>query len=360
MTTGGGNGGFGGGSGGAFGEGDGFSFGAPTPPPKRRVPWPFVVAVLVVVGFVAAVVVYESGRDDHIEDQVVADATTTTFASPPIPSGSGSSGERPTAADRTTCKGIVQSFPLPPRSCRITTPSDLDDGERVPAVILLHGFNTSSEDVAGHGDWREAAARDRFVLVLPEGQGRSWNAGACCGLAQKTGIDDVGYLRAVLDQVVASPHVDASKVFVVGESNGGMMAYTFGCADSTRVAGIASVEGTPVASCAPARPIPVMHVHGTADLTVPYEGGQSLIAWVLGTQFRAVPTAFSGIAQAMGCQADPSSTETTGDVTTDDWTNCPDGVRARLDSVDGMGHQWPTGRAYNATDEILNFMGIGG
>ena len=131
----------------------------------------------------------------------------------------------------------------------------------------------------------------------------------------------------------------------------------FGCAESTRIAGIASVEGTPVGSCTPKRPIPAMHIHGRADQTVPYDGGQSLIAWVLGTQFRSVPVGFGGIVTAMGCQPE-STSETSGTVTTEDWNACPVGVKARLVSIKGMGHEWPTGEPYDATAEILQFMGI--
>ena len=98
----------------------------------------------------------------------------------------------------------------------------------------------------------------RFVLVLPEGQGGSWNAGGCCGLARSTGIDDVSYLRAVVEQVAARPEVDPDRIFVVGESNGGMMAVAYACADSTAVAGVATVAGTPVSGCKPQRGIPTM------------------------------------------------------------------------------------------------------
>jgi polyhydroxybutyrate depolymerase len=136
-----------------------------------------------------------------------------------------------------------------------------------------------------------------------------------------------------------------------------MMAYAFGCARSDRIAAIVSVEGTPVTTCKPARPIPVLHVHGLADQTVPYEGGQSLISFLLGVQFPSVPGAVGRVAVAMGCGA-PSPDVVAGDVTTRNWTNCGTGSHVRLVSIAGMGHHWPHGEPFDATSQIESFLGL--
>jgi polyhydroxybutyrate depolymerase len=257
----------------------------------------------------------------------------------------------------STCQGIQQMPLLPPRTCRIVVPDGLRRGERTPVVILLHGLNTSSDQEAATGDWRRAAQDGRFTLVLPDGFASSWNAGGCCAIAQATGVDDVGYLTAVLDQVSALPTTDPSRVYVVGQSNGGMMAYAFGCARSDRIAGIASVAGTPTSTCKPSRSIPVLHIHGRDDQTVPYAGGRSLISMLLGVSFPPVPSAVGTVAQAMKCGS-PSSPRQDGTVTVETWSSCGDGAKVQLVTIDGLGHDWPTGSAYDATAQIEKFFGL--
>jgi polyhydroxybutyrate depolymerase len=315
-------------------------------------------ALFVVVALVGLTVWLANGRTTEIDEPVASPRSTTSLrgmASKSRPSPTNESGH---AALSSACSPIKQTFPLPDRTCRIAVPPDLTSSKPGPVVILLHGLNTSSESEASIGGWRQAALRDSFTLVLPEGQGSSWNAGGCCALAQRSGIDDIGYLTAVLDQVTKLPTTDPSRVFVVGESNGGMMAYAFGCARADRIAAIVSVEGTPVSNCKPPRPIPVLHIHGRADQTVPYNGGQSLIAFLLGVQFHSVPSAVGKVAQAMGCGG-PSPDVVKGKVTTRDWTSCGGDARVRLVSIDGMGHHWPRGAPFDATEEIESFLGLG-
>jgi polyhydroxybutyrate depolymerase len=325
-------------------------------PPRRRTTWLAIGAATAALLVLAALTVWlANGRSQDIDEPTGAPPRSTTSLS------DGVSPSKPQFTDdgaiTSQCEPIKQAFPLPDRSCRIAVPPDRSAKNPGPVVILLHGLNTSSEQEASNGGWREAALRDSFTLVLPEGQGASWNAGGCCWLAQRTDTNDIGYLTSVLDQVAQLPTTDPSRIYVVGESNGGMMAYAFGCARSDRIAAIVSVEGTPVSNCKPPRPIPVLHIHGRADQTVPYNGGQSLISMVLGVQFSSVPSAVGRVAQAMGC-GNPSPDVVDGKVTTRNWTTCAGGAHVRLVSIDGQGHSWPKGEPYDATSEIESFLGL--
>jgi polyhydroxybutyrate depolymerase len=125
--------------------------------------------------------------------------------------------------------------------------------------------------------------------VYPNGYGflgllRHWNAGHCCGRGRRLGLDDVGFLDSVLDDVARRVDIDPGRVYVVGESNGAMLAYLYASVRSDRVAGVGAVIGTigsaavdgPVAHVpVPENPVPVVIVHGTADASIPFHGGPS-------------------------------------------------------------------------------------
>lgn len=159
-------------------------------------------------------------------------------------------------------------------------PSSYDAGQPTPLVILLHGYGQSGAQVEQSFDLFAAADAAGFLVATPDGTSSSvgkrfWNAtDACCNFDDEP-IDDVAYLNAVLDDMAARYNVDAGRVYLVGHSNGGFMAYRFACDRGARVAGIVVVAGAmwqDVASCPAAAPVPVLHVHGEADGVIGYEG----------------------------------------------------------------------------------------
>lgn len=332
------------------------------PTRARRPRGPLVGAALALGAIALALVVVlvaSQGRSTPPEDSVGAPTTTDPDRVPRTgPSGPSASttAKLGDGAEISSCQPVRQPFPVGERTCTIVSPPDLRSGERVPAILLLHGWNTTPSQVLAAGAWSDAVVRHRIVVAAPQGIFSGWNAGGCCGLTQSAQIDDVGFLEQVVAQLKERPDVDPSRVYAVGESNGGMMVYRLLCTAAGELAGAASVEGTPVAGCEPERPIPLLHVHGTADAAVPFGGGQSLVSWVLGVTFPSVGSALERIADAAGCG---SGGQTTGDgaVRVTDWRGCDGGVPIRLVALDGVGHEWPRGR-YDATEEILEFFGI--
>ena len=117
----------------------------------------------------------------------------------------------------------------------------------------------------------EKADQEGFIAVYPNGTGRlepmlTWNGGNCCGYAQWNNVDDVGFTRALLDDLAKVVNVDAKRVFATGISNGGIMCYRLASELSDRIAAIAPVSGTMgTLTCNPKRPVSVIHFHGTED-----------------------------------------------------------------------------------------------
>ena len=142
----------------------------------------------------------------------------------------------------------------------------------MPLVLDFHGYLGSSGEQATFSQITPAADAAGVAIVLPQGVGNSWNGGACCGQAASEDIDDVGFIRALVDAMDMHVCFDAARVYAMGMSNGGYISNRLGCEAADVFAAIGPVAGMiqiPFEECQPSRPVPVMHFHGTADLIVP-------------------------------------------------------------------------------------------
>ncbi|MDG0973170.1 MAG: hypothetical protein P8O07_03345, partial [Crocinitomicaceae bacterium] len=64
------------------------------------------------------------------------------------------------------------------------------------------------------------------------------------------------------------------RIYAVGYSNGGMMAYGLANYRSDLIAAVASVSGVMLDCTRPtSHPMPIVHLHGTSDGVLPYNGG---------------------------------------------------------------------------------------
>ena len=167
------------------------------------------------------------------------------------------------------------------RPFTVHAPPGHDPATPAPLLILLHGFGVTGELEERYLRLTEATDAHGMLFVAPDGTAsprgaRFWNAtDACCGAA--SGVDDVGYLRAVIAEVKTRYAVDPRRVFLVGHSNGGFMSYRMACDDAGEIAAIVSIAGATFADaarCRPSAPVAVLEVHGTSDHTIAYRGGR--------------------------------------------------------------------------------------
>ncbi len=141
-----------------------------------------------------------------------------------------------------------------------------------PLVVMLHGGFGSGEQAEGAYHWDSEADNGHFLVAYPDGLNRAWNAGSCCGEPQRTNVDDVGFITAMVAAIEQQTPIDPARVYATGMSNGAMMALRLGCQTDT-FAAIAPVAGTLLTDCSQARPTSMLQIHGTADDRVPYNGG---------------------------------------------------------------------------------------
>jgi len=237
----------------------------------------------------------------------------------------------------------------------------------VPVVVVLHGGFGTSEGALRQGGWVAAAARGGFVVVAPEGISRSWNAGACCGPPARRGIDDVGFVLTVLDEVEGHMRVDRDRVYATGISNGGMLTYRLACDASHRFAAVAPVAATLVTDgCRPTEPVSLLHIHGLADRNVPFDGGSPTRSFQPNPPvYRPVRESLDVFVHADGCTATPR-VRTRGVVTTERWRGCTGRSAVELVTIADGGHSWPGGQqmakvldppssALDATTSIVAF-----
>lgn len=247
------------------------------------------------------------------------------------------------------------------RTYRIFAPPTIESGPSVPLVMALHDAFGSAESFRETTQFDRAAAAGNFVVVYPESLGPTWNAGFCCGAAPEQGIDDMGFLSGVLDEMARRYPIDPAGVYAVGASNGAIMAYRLGCEMSDRIAGVAAVGGTMVMDgCAPERPVSILALHGTEDGHVPYQGGPTSGSPVPAPSQPALMEAW---AQRNGCTGD-ASTQSDAPVTTLTWKDCLAGSSVRLLTVEGGGHTWfaaefgGVAAAVDATQVITEFFDL--
>jgi polyhydroxybutyrate depolymerase len=152
---------------------------------------------------------------------------------------------------------------------------------QAPLVVVLHGYSSNGLRQAEYLHLPELVEEKGFYLAMPSGTRdpkgyRFWNAtDACCNFWQAP-VDDVGYLRAVIEDARQRYPIDAKRIFVVGHSNGGFMAHRVACDLSLRVAAIVSLAGPMVrdpARCVPVAPVSVLHIQGDADASIHLAGG---------------------------------------------------------------------------------------
>lgn len=233
-----------------------------------------------------------------------------------------------------------------------------------PILLVLHGGGGNPDQFARASGLSGPATAAGYAVIFPAGSGRTrlltWNGGYCCGQAAREGLDDLGFLDAVAADAAARFGLDPGGVFVTGMSNGSILAEAYAATRPEKVRAVAGVAGTlDLARFPPQGPVPILHIHGTADGHVRYTGSPGPDALVDSdfTPVDAVIAAFRGLAgpglTRSQRQIDPVTDGTW--VTETTWSR---GGRPwlRLLTVWNGGHVWPggarAGRQSGATGDI--------
>ena len=131
-------------------------------------------------------------------------------------------------------------------------------------IIALHG---GGDKVSTFEDYSklsaEANATKSFGVVYPEGINKHWNDGRA---EDGSDADDIAFIDEIIAYYSSRSY---DKFYVVGMSNGGVMAQRVACELSTEISGIAVVAATQTtvleSACPDTKPLPAMFVFGSDD-----------------------------------------------------------------------------------------------
>jgi polyhydroxybutyrate depolymerase len=245
-------------------------------------------------------------------------------------------------------------------------------GAPTPMLVALHGGGGDADFQATDAKYKLISKSEQagFIAVFPNGYSRfasgvlaTWNAGTCCGKAQETKIDDVGFIREVIHRMERQASIDKPRIFATGMSNGAMLSWRLAC-EAPEVRAIAPVAGTDnTPACRPSRPVPVIEFHAADDDHVPFNGGVGV--GPSHTDFVSVPATQAKWVQIDRADASPKRVLTVPGAHCDLHAPKPRGAPVELCVTDAGGHSWPGGGsqqgrkqpslAISANDLMWNF-----
>lgn len=249
------------------------------------------------------------------------------------------------------------------RSYLVHMPPQAAAGNPLPVVLNFHGGGGNAKNQKWYSRMDDAADRDGYIAVYPNGTGGigdrllTWNAGTCCGWAAASQVDDVGFVAALLDDLMRRAPYDRARVYATGLSNGSMMAYRMAAEAPERIAAVAGVAGAmTLPHFAPTLPMPVMHIHSVDDQRALYNGGLGPAFPFTNTRVFHQPVD-SMLAKWLAHDACPAQPQVTGPVsgrpetadavhtaTRYQYGPCRAGTEVVLWKLTGAGHVWPGGQ----------------
>jgi polyhydroxybutyrate depolymerase len=226
-----------------------------------------------------------------------------------------------------------------------------------PLLLAFHGGGGNGPGFQRYAGLDPLADRDGWLVAYPNGSSRlfderllTWNAGDCCGFASDANVDDVGFALALIEDAARATPLDRRRVYATGHSNGAMMAYRLADEAPERIAAIAPVAAAPAHDAsAGERPVPMLHIHSTADPRALYAGG---VTETFGREIRhrSVDAELARRTALAGCPSAPEELERRERPAADGavhtatlfvWAPCAGGAEVRLWRLSGAGHGWP-------------------
>jgi len=233
----------------------------------------------------------------------------------------------------------------------------IPSNQAMPLIVAMHGYTDSPGGIELYSGFsRRADELRNYIVVYPQGEYASWNAGKCCGTAMSLDIDDFGFIRFLIGDIQNRVCIDPKRVYVTGMSNGCFMSQGLVCKAPDLIAASGCHSGGEILTTNCDREfetfnktVNVLEIHGTSDSLVPYDGN---------ILFPSVEDNFAAHVKRMGCTTGPRTTYDQGVYSCEHFTNCVGGVTVEQCTARGRGHTWFSDRDFDSTDYLLTFFGL--
>ena len=223
------------------------------------------------------------------------------------------------------------------RQFYVHAPSGLTENR--PLVISCHGMDQDIPYQRNQAKWEQIADTANFVVVYPGG-------GTGFSTWDISGDKDANFILAIIDEMNKKYAIDKSRVYMSGFSMGGMLTYHLMAKLPDKIAAFAPVSGHLMGggSYSNVRPLPLIHVHGTSDSVVPYDGSTDYV---------------NGWAKQNGCNPTPITTQYNNgypNCTKEVWTGGKCETEVVRISFKGRDHEHNNSGALHTSQEIWNFV----
>jgi polyhydroxybutyrate depolymerase len=239
----------------------------------------------------------------------------------------------------------------------VAAPPGETPGKR-PLVVVLHGAGASADQVLGLAFppsplslWLEIAAREQLVVIAPDAGKGGWSD-CFASDARVARKDDVGFIGALIEHAIANHDVDPDRVYLIGVSRGGWMAYAVATEIPHKLAAFSVVLAgmpPPGRSKTPTTPLPALIFGCTADPLIHYHGGKPWYALGFAEPVRGIEDTVRAWRELAGLPDTPdvvtlpaSDARRRTSVTRFMWGRAPDGLQVALYRIDGAGHAEPS------------------
>jgi polyhydroxybutyrate depolymerase len=220
------------------------------------------------------------------------------------------------------------------------------EGHPAPLVVVMYGSDDKAVNFQKNSGFDAVADSRNFVTLYPEAVDGAWNIKSRRPVINGEPVDDIGFFRTMIDDLVSRKIADGTRVYATGFSFGALMTYTLACALPDRISAIAPVASAineaQVEDCKPGHAMPVMMVNGTDDDVQRYDGyirsfGRLLSVPETTEYWRRIDGCTGENATALP-HLDPHDLTRASLV---QWSGCRADTGVQLYRIENGGHCWP-------------------